>query len=503
MNIRFPFILSLTLVLLGFVSNLSAAETYLLEFGSKPPRELEMSVGKSQIITSKSALDQVVIGSPAVADIKLLSSTQVLILGMKPGYTNLVFRTKDNRVTVMDVVVGYDIGQVKKKLYEVLPEEKSLEIRASNHKVILGGQVSSLIAMEEVLSVARSYVPEANIVNLIQVGGGHQVMLEVRIAEVSRNNLRDLGIESTFSDMGSNIVGGTIGSSPLNTNMVAVAPFPAAAGTSMVSGLSPKTTPYLNIAHGSTGTLGIDSLKMTLTALERRGLADLLAEPNLTALSGQEASFLAGGEVAIPVAQSTLGAITIDYKEFGIGLKFTPVVLDKNRINIKLNTEVSSIDNANSVQAAGFIIPAISTRRTGTTVEIGDGQSFAIAGLLESDMRNVINEVPGLGRIPILGALFRSTSFQKNETELVIVVTPRIVKPTTLDQLKFPTDVVLAPNMLDQYLFGLLEHYPGKKRSGEEEKDSTEEESEKSASAINTDGQNSTDRLKGSYGHQI
>lgn len=461
--------LGLSLLMLACVS-VQAADRYMLEFNSRDDRgELSLSVGKSQIITSRSELDQVVIGSPEIADIKLLSSTQVLILGIKPGHTNLVFRDKrKSLVAVIDVVVGYDIEQIKRKVWELMPEEEGIEVRASNSKVLLGGQVSSLLAMEQVMSVARSYVPEKNIVNMMQVGGGHQVMLEVRIAEISRRTLRDLGVESSFSE-------GNLTTSYLGA-----------------TGIASANTPFLEASYTWLDKFGLDSVEVTLKALEKRGLARVLAEPNLTALSGQEASFLAGGEVAIPVSQAgnLAGAISVEYKEFGIGLRFTPVVLDPERINIRLNAEVSALDNSNALKSAGFNIPGLTTRRTGTTVEIGDGQAFAIAGLLEKDMNNVINEVPVLGQIPVLGALFRSTEFQRRETELVVIVTPRLVSPVKQDQLDLPTDVVMPPTMLDQYLFGFLEHFPRPEREGEHEL-------EPMPAAENEDG------LAGRYGHDI
>lgn len=440
-------IIALALVGLAGVlppSLLSANTPYVLEYDRRDDRsELLLSVGKSQVITSRSPLDQVVIGNPAIADIKLLSNNQVLILGIKPGHTNLVFRDKNRSlVAVVDVAVGYDIGQLKRKLYEVMPDEEGIEVRASNDQVILSGQISSLQAMDKLLSVAQSHVPKDRIINMLQIGGGHQVALEVRIAEIARRSLRELGVSSTFTDSGANkLVVGT-------------------------TGLAPGNTPFLDVTY-TTSRFGLDAIDLQLQALEQSGLAKVLAEPNLTAMSGHEASFLAGGEVAIPVSQTGAfgGAVTVEYKEFGIGLKFTPTVLGREKINIKLNAEVSSIDNANAVRAAGFTIPGISTRRAGTTVEVGDGQSFVIAGLLQKDMNNVVNEVPGLGRIPILGALFRSTDFRRNETELVVVVTPRLVKPVNSDKVRLPTDVVLPPNWIDQYLLGGVEHWPYPRRS--------------------------------------
>lgn len=454
-----------------------AADSYLLEFNSgEDLAEMALSVGKSQIIASRSELDQVVIGNPNIADIKVLSSTQVLILGMRPGHTNLVIRNKrPSLVAVVDVVVGYDIGQIKRKIWEMLPDEEGVEIRASNDKVLVSGHVSSLMAMEQVMSVTRSFVPEESIVNMMQVGGGHQVMLEVRMAEISRTSLRDLGIETSAVDNASDW------SQDIST------------------GLTGGTTSFLTVGYSATDKYGFDTLDVTLKALEKRGLGRVLAEPNLTALSGQEASFLAGGEVAIPVSQSgsAVGAVTVEYKEFGIGLRFTPVVLDQDRINIRMNAEVSSLDSTNALQASGFNIPGLTTRRTGTTVEIGDGQSFAIAGLLEKNMNNVINEVPGLGRIPVLGALFRSTEFQRSETELVVMVTPRLVAPVRQTDIELPTDVVMPPTELDQYLFGFLENLPRPERDSQADVSSTGTQV-----PMRTDAATVT-TIEGQYGHQI
>ncbi|MDX1823121.1 MAG: hypothetical protein R3354_00300, partial [Thiohalomonadales bacterium] len=240
---------------------------------------------------------------------------------------------------------------------------------------------------------------------------------------------------------------------------------------------------------------GFNGIGMQLQALQREGLAKILAKPNLTAQSGQEASFLAGGEVAIPVAQNsgTNGntTISVQFKEFGVGLKFTPTVLSDDHINIKLNAEVSSIDPSNGFQASGFNIPGFITRRTGTTVEMADGQAFAIAGLIQNNMNNVVNKVPALGSIPVLGALFRSTEFKRNETELVVVVTPRLVKPGNGDKVAMPTDVVIPPSDVDQYLMGFLEHYP----TGKREKDGKAQQKQL--------GVGEQGGLQGSYGHQI
>lgn len=410
-------------------------EPYVLEFGNRQKTdELRLSIGRSQIINSSQALEQVVIGAPAIADIKLLNSRQVLILGKEPGRTNLAFRGKSGgQVVLMDVVVGYDLTGLKRKLNDVLPNETMVEVRGSNDSVILSGQVSNKLAMETVLEISESFVPENKVVNTMSVGGGHQVMLEVRIAEIQRSGLRELGVglegsKNRFSFDTS--VGGAVAD---------------AFGTfSTVEGPNKY----------------FDSIELTVEALEQKGLAKLLAEPNLVALSGQEASFLAGGEVPIPVDEGTDG-ISIEFKEFGVGLKFKPVVLSEAKINLKFQSEVSAIDATQSFQIGGGInIPSFVTRRTGTTVEMGDGQSFAVAGLLESNANNLINQYPVLGDIPVLGALFRSTDFQREESELVIIITSRLVKPVVAGSLRNLTDSFIPPSALDQYLLGRLSGGP-------------------------------------------
>ena len=472
----------ITLLLVALVTQPALAEErYELQFSDGLQKEeLTLSLGKSQMIYSPSPLDQVVIGNPEIADIKLLSSRHVLILGLKPGHTNLAFRDKNrNLVALMDVIVGYDMDQMKRRIYEMMPEEEGIQLRGANDQIILSGKASSPMAMQQALSVAQSFAPADKVVNLMQVGGGTQVMLEVRIAEIKRSSLKELGVGLTgFNEMGNgqNLLVGT--------------------------GIAPNNVPFLGSIFTDTapGIFGFNYAEVTLQALERDGLVKVLAKPNLTAQSGQEASFLAGGEVAIPVAQDAddngNATITVEFKEFGVGLKFVPTVLSDNNINIKLNAEVSAIDSGNGFQASGFNIPGFVTRRTGTTVEMADGQAFAIAGLIQDDVNNAINKVPGLGSIPILGALFRSSEFQRNETELVVIVTPKLVTPKRPDQYALPTDVFIPPTSIDQYLLGFLEHHPTTNRNEDKEEDE-QEEVEDSASSAEHGG------LHGGFGHQL
>lgn len=463
-------------------------DPYYLEFGQRDEQtELRLSIGKSQIIRSQRALDQVVIGNPAVADIKLLSSTQVLILGIKPGHTNLVFKDKNrDLVALMDVVVGYDITGIKRKVYEIMPQEGDIEIRGSNDSVILSGQVSDTSSLEKVLSITRSYVPEKKVVNLLQVGGGHQVMLEVKVSEVARNSLKQLGIDSEFIKFGGGSASSlTIGSSVFLED--AITPDgPLTLPREVVQGF------FGNLSFAEVGGDLVDIVGIRLRALERKGLARTLAEPNIVALSGQEADFLVGGEVPVPVPRSSgIGGgetVTIEFKEFGVGLRFTPTVLSNNQINLKLRAEVSAIDDSRDFAlGGGIVIPSFTTRRMGSTVEMGDGQSFAIAGLLQNDLTETIRQFPWLGHIPVLGALFRSSAYQREETELVVVVTPRLVKPGD-DQLVLPTDIIVPPSEADFYLLGRME---GRALVGEDKKGTRKRQPDAAASGI-----------EGEFGHE-
>ncbi|MDF2447220.1 MAG: pilus assembly protein CpaC [Moraxellaceae bacterium] len=420
----------------GLPARAQTTDPVPLDFASSQREELHLQVGQSQVIASPVPLQQAVIGNPEVADIKLLSAQRILVLGIRPGSTNLTLRPQgSDQTAMMSVTVSYDRNGIKRKIAEALPEEGRIEVRDSNDKVILAGQASSAAALEMALAIARSFVPADNVVNLMQVAGSQQVMLEARIAEVSRNSLKDLGIRTAVLD---------------NNGKWAFS-----------SGL-PLTGAFGALAYLDTGS-PFDNLSITLQALEKKGLAKTLAEPNLVALSGQEANFLAGGEIPIPVAQAAgiTNTITVEYKEFGVGLRFTPTVIDRDRINLKLLSEVSAIDPSNSFSVgSGISVPAISTRRAGTAVELGDGQSFAIAGLMQSNMKNAISQFPLLGNIPVLGALFRSTDFQREESELVIVVTARLVKPVHRSRLAAPTDIFTPPSDIDQYLLGRVEGSP-------------------------------------------
>ncbi|TQV63298.1 MAG: type II and III secretion system protein family protein, partial [Halothiobacillaceae bacterium] len=346
-------------------------------------------------------------------------------------------------------------------------------------------------------AAVKTTLAKDKVLNLLQVGGGQQVMLEARIAEVSRSSMKGLGV-SSMNNMGKLPVPRTDLKGDLQFNNYA-ATAPGLAGTPNAGLSTNGSDGALDLLMGGAlpqafGTFGIlyKGLNLQLTALEEKGLAKVLAEPNLVSLSGQEANFLVGGEFPYPVPTG-LGQFGIEFKEFGVGLKFTPTVLNSHKINLKLGAEVSSLDYSRGTSIGGTAVPGVATRRTATTVEVADGQSFAIAGLLQNNMNNAINQLPGLGTLPVLGALFRSTDYQREESELVIIVTPRLVKPMPAGQLKSPTDNFIPPSDFDQFFMGRLEG----EREPPKAKDETAPEAKASTPATQGGG------VDGKYGHQL
>ena len=366
-------------------------------------------------------------------------------------------------------------SQVKEAIHKILPDEKDIRVTPTGDSITLSGTVSSTSNLSQVLAVAESYYPK-KVVNLLEVGGVHQVMLEVRVAEVSRTLLRRLGVNFAYiSDSGINF-----GITLLN-NMTRL---PSAGWPGNPLNVTDRINAIFRFTGaGATWTTFIDALK-------EEGLLKVMAEPTLITMSGKSANFLAGGEFPIPVPQpSGVGTtITIEYKPFGVGLNFTPTVLSSKKISMQVAPEVSDLDFSNAIQISGFLVPAITTRRVSTTVELPDGQSFAIAGLLRDNAREVVSKFPLLGDIPILGVLFRSTSFQKNETELIIIVTPHLVKPTNMAKQTLPTDQYIEPDDFEFYLLGALE---GRKKEDRTPGPSSSPDARKGM------------KLEGEFGHAI
>lgn len=405
---------------------------------------IELLSGKSVILKSPIPIKRVSIADPEVADFLLLSANEIYIKGLKAGVTNLTLWQNKKLVAVYDLEVVYDLARLKKQLHDLLPSEKDLQVISTNDSITLAGKISNAPNLSQALALANSYVPEKKINNLVQVGGVHQVMLEVRVAEMSRSLSKRLGVNFSYArgeDFAVSLLAGLTSFDE---------------GVSGLLNLSPAVNALFRFHVGDATWTGF------IDALREDGLIKILAEPTLVTLSGQGANFLAGGEFPVPVPQG-LGTVGIEYKPFGVGLNFTPIVLSEQKISIEVTPEVSELDFSTAVRVEGFVSPGISTRRASTTVELADGQSFAIAGLLREASRASVAKFPILGDIPIIGALFQSKSFQKNETELVIIITPHIVKPLQLAKQSLPTDFYHEPNDFEFYLLGAIE---GKRKDG-------------------------------------
>ncbi len=412
--------------------------------------QLEVPLNKSQVITSDRPIARAMIGNAEVADVFPISERSVYVLGKKLGTTSLTLYDRNNRViSVLDIAVGPDVFALRDQIGQLLAGEK-VDVRTSNDSIVLSGLASDPGAARRIVQLAEAYAP-GKVINMMTMGGSEQVMLEVKFSEVTRNSGKDIGVQH-FGLSNDGTVDFAIGSGATLT--------PDADTGAGVLSVSSVTNSF-GIIRGAFGAFGTNILS-SLNALERKGLSRTLAEPTLVALSGEKASFLAGGEFPIPVAQSSGSgggngggsAITVEFKPFGVGLSFTPTVLGDKMINLIVEPEVSSIDPSASVTVNGITVPGLQTRRASTTLELRDGESFAIAGLISKDISTSIRQVPLLGSIPILGALFRSTSFQKGETELLIIVTPRLVQAIRPDQVRLPTDRVKEPNEFETFMLG-------------------------------------------------
>jgi pilus assembly protein CpaC len=433
-------------------------------WGEGPPRitletttaqKLSLTVGKSIIIQSPEPVKRVSLVAPEIADAIVLTPYQIYLTGKAPGITNLSLWDIDNKVmAILDMEISPDISRLKEMLYKILPEEKDIKITTTHDHITLAGTVSSTSNLSQVLALAGPYAPlddekKPKIVNLLEVAGVHQVMLEVRVSEMSRSLLRRLGFNFNYISGSGKTIGLNLLSKLTNLSSGGL----SSSGRPSMDVSDSVNTILRFLADGTTWTVFIDALK-------EEGLLKVLAEPTLITLSGKTANFLAGGEIPIPIPQSTGGGgttITIEYKPFGIGLNFTPTVLSNKKINMQVAPEVSELDFSNAITASGFVVPAITTRRVSTVIELADGQSFAIAGLLKEDIRESVSKFPVLGDIPVLGALFRSSSFEKNETELIVIVTAHLVKPLDMAKQTLPTDQYVEPNEFEFYLLGNFE----------------------------------------------
>ena len=413
--------------------------------------ELNVPLNKSQVLRVDRPFAKALLGNPDIADILPLTDSSLYVLGKKMGTTSLTLYDRRSRlIAVVDIAVGPDVTSLKRQLSELMPDDR-VGARMANDSIILEGIVSSGPAADRAMQVAETYAP-GKVINLLSIGSSQQVMLEVRFSEIKRSALKDLGFGFFVRGSGNNGFGGAFGDGASLSPGVGG----AVLGRSAISDA-------FGVLTRRFGIFGLN-FDAALNALERKGAITTLAEPTLVALSGETASFLAGGEFPIPVAQGgttgtgtgagTSSSISVEFKPFGVSLAFTPTVLADGVINLEVAPEVSSIDPTASVVVNGLRIPGLQTRRARTTVELRDGESFAMAGLLRRDFQDTVRQFPVLGSIPIIGTLFRSSNFQREETELVIIVTPRLVRPVRAAAMKLPTDRVTPPDEADLFLLG-------------------------------------------------
>ena len=417
----------------------AAAPAVAQPVAARPSETLNLSKGTGTLVRLSAPMSDVFVANDQIADVQVRSSTQLYVFGKAGGETTIYATTKSGRVVyAANVRVGSNTGSLDEMMRLAMPDA-AIQVTPMNNLILLTGTVASPGDVEEAQRLVQAYVgATTQVVSRLRSATPLQVNLRVKIAEVNRSLVKQIGIN--LLARGGNFFGGqgNPGTFPSVDSAGAVTPGVfnvAATGTTL--GFAGKL-------------LGLDVLS-SLDLAETDGLVTTLAEPNLTALSGETASFLAGGEFPVPISQS-LGSITIEYKQYGVGLAFTPFVLADGRISMRVRPEVSELSNEGTIRLNGFNVPALTTRRAETTVELGSGQSFMIAGLLRNANTNDVTKAPFLGDIPILGALFRSTKYRRSETELVIIVTPYLVRPVS-GQLALPTNGYRAPTD-SQRVFG-------------------------------------------------
>ena len=424
------------------------------------PRLVALSAGKSQLLRLPFAASRLAVGDTAIADVILLNASEVYLLGKRPGTTNLILWDRAKQATIIDLGVTIDTGALRLQLTQLFPDETQIVLHAAADTLVLSGTVADAVKASQIMALAQSYAERASgagasgaaagngaataapaaggagikVINMLAIAAPQQVMLEVKIAEVSKSLVDQLG-----ASLGVNVQVGNWTHSLLSNLL--------SGNRSLIEAFNKKNGNFVSI-----------------DAQKRDGLVKILAEPTIMAISGQEASFLAGGKVFIPVSQNNNGGtptITLEEKEYGVAVKFTPTVLDGGRINLKVAPEVSELNKDGIGLSAGgtnatALLPSFTTRRAATTVQLFDGQSFAIGGLIKNNVTTNIKALPMLGEIPVLGALFRSSDFQSDRSELVFIVTPHLVKPLPAVP-PLPTDGYVEPSRADFFIRGKME----------------------------------------------
>ncbi|MEO0465779.1 MAG: type II and III secretion system protein family protein [Pseudomonadota bacterium] len=400
-------------------SGQAAAWTVLKGDPDDPVLTLERS--KSTVVETDVPFDMIVLSDPSIADTMVTTDRSFFVRGIAPGRTTILLYAEGGQLSeIIELQVTMGLDALRRDLDRLLPGE-AIDIYPVHDGIFIDGRVTTIAAAELVMKIAETHVP-GGVASGLTVRESQQVMLEVRFVEAGRDFVRDIGLDSQFANSDTAV----------------------RSGSGTVSGLAQSVATFIGV--------GGENLDVTLSALESKGVLRTLARPNLIALSGDKASFLAGGEVPVPVATGD-GAVAVSYKDFGISLEFTPTVLGDGLINLHVMPEVSALDARNGVRSAGVSVPGFSVRRAETKVELHDGQAFAIAGLLQSDFQAETVNTPWLSNVPVLGALFSSRRYQRNETELVIIITPRLVQPAShVDALRTPLEAFGEPSEAEFFL---------------------------------------------------
>ncbi len=401
--------------------------------------ELALEAGQNRLLVLSEPVARVSVADPTVADLKVVTNTQLLLTAKGVGSTDLTLWNKNDEPLVVALQVARYLEGLRKQLRELFPKEQ-ITVHSAGDLVILSGSVSDVRLPERIGELAKLH--SGKVANLVQVTGEQQVQLEVKFAEVSRTGLREIGLNFFHKSSDGYHVGGLASSRTIAGDFLNTVENPAIPGTGprgQAGAYGGQPPDVLHQPFGNAFSIFYSGFSgfpfsVMLSLLESSGLAKVLAEPTLVTLSGQEAKFLAGGEFPVPLS-SALGQVNVQWKKFGILLGFTPTVLDRDTIHLKLAAEVSDIDPKVSITVGGNTIPGLTSRQSETTVRLADGQSFAVAGLMSDTIRSQIDQVPLLGDLPIIGALFRSTNYQRLETELLVIVTARLAKPVAPHEL--------------------------------------------------------------------
>jgi len=434
---------------LALATGKSQAQQRIALANSTRTATVTVNVGKSEDVRTDQSLVDIAVGNPEVADVNPLTDHALSILGKKIGTTRVtVYGEGKKTVGIFDVEVSYDVSRLNAEIAHLTAG--GVKVSAVNGHILLSGTAPDAVTLDKVVTIARQFVPD--VINTVQVMQPQQVMLEVRFIEASRQASRELGFQwnlfggGTVANIGNQVSASQL---PLTNSSV---------GSAVAAGVLSGSPPFGFLVSQLAG--GKNPLNVAINALEQKGLARSLAEPNLVALSGDTASFLAGGQFYVPVP-GALGVVTFAPQSYGVGLSFTPTVLKDGLINLVIKPEVSQIDTNNTVTVAGTSVPALILRKASTTLELRDGQSFMLGGLLQNTSNAVQDQLPWVGDAPVLGALFRSSQYQKNETDLVILVTPHIVRPLSPNvAVHTPLDDTLPANDIDFFLMGQAEVSP-------------------------------------------